>query len=53
MEIRDLLARVVKEGASDGFIAAQAAPSIKVDGEIYPISEHLLSDEEAHDYPRQ
>ncbi len=49
MEIRDLLARVVKEGASDGFIAAQAAPSIKVDGEIYPISEHLLNDEEAHD----
>ena len=39
MKIEDLLQRVVKEGASDGFIAAGAAPAIKVDGEIYPISE--------------
>ena len=49
MKIEDLLQRVVKEGASDGFIAAGAAPAIKVDGEIYPISEHVLSDEEAHE----
>jgi twitching motility protein PilU len=47
MQINDLLERVVKEGASDGFISAQAAPSIKVDGQIYPITEHPLSDEEA------
>jgi twitching motility protein PilU len=47
MKIQELLERVVKEGASDGFISAQAAPSIKVDGEIYPISEQILSDEEA------
>ena len=40
---------MVKEGASDGFIAAQAAPSIKVDGQIYPITEHLLTDEEAEE----
>ncbi len=49
MKSEDLLQRVVKEGASDGFIAAGAAPAIKVDGEIYPISEHVLSDEEAHE----
>jgi twitching motility protein PilU len=49
MKIEELLERVVKEGASDGFIAAQAAPSIKVDGEIYPITEHTLSDEEAEE----
>jgi twitching motility protein PilU len=47
MKIQELLERVVKEGASDGFISAQAAPSIKVDGQIYPISEQILSDEEA------
>ena len=49
MKINDLLERVVKEGASDGFIAAQAAASIKVDGQIYPISEHLLSEEETRE----
>ena len=49
MKINELLERVVKEGASDGFIAAQAAASIKVDGQIYPISEHLLSEEETRE----
>ncbi len=49
MNIEELLQRVVKEGASDGFIAADAAPAIKVDGQIHPISEHKLSDEEARD----
>jgi twitching motility protein PilU len=49
MKIEELLERVVKEGASDGFIAAQAAPSIKVDGQIYPITEHLLTDQEAEE----
>ncbi len=47
MKIADLLARIVKEGASDGFIAADAPLSIKVDGEIFPISDHLVTDEEA------
>ena len=42
MKIEELLERVVKEGASDGFIAAEAPPSIKVDGQIYPISETAL-----------
>jgi twitching motility protein PilU len=49
MKIEELLQRVVKEGASDGFIAADAAPAIKVDGQIHPISEHKLTDEEARD----
>ena len=47
MTIDDLLKRVVKERASDGFISAGAAPSIKVDGQLYPISDLKLSDEEA------
>jgi len=46
MKIEDLLERMVKEGASDGFITADAPPSIKVDGQIYPISGHPLNDEE-------
>ena len=47
MKIEELLQRVVKEGASDGFISAHAAPSIKVDGQLLPISDELLSKEEA------
>lgn len=49
MRIEDLLERIVKEGASDGFISAGAPPSIKVDGQIYPITEHPLSTEEARE----
>ncbi len=47
MKIEDLLERMVKEGASDGFITADAPPSIKVDGQIYPISGQPLNDAEA------
>ena len=49
MKIEHLLERVVKEGASDGFISAHASPSIKVDGQIYPISDHKLTEEEARE----
>ena len=49
MKIEELLQRVVKEGASDGFISADAAPAIKVDGEIFPISEEKLTDQDAKD----
>lgn len=42
MKIEELLQRIVKEGASDGFLTAGAPASIKVDGEIYPISESAL-----------
>lgn len=47
MKIEELLQRVVKEKASDGFISAHAAPSIKVDGQLFPVSDKLLSEEEA------
>ncbi len=49
MKIEELLERVVKEGASDGFISAKAPPSIKVDGVIYPISDQPLTQEEAEE----
>ena len=47
MQLDELLARVVKEGASDGFVAAGAAPAIKVDGEIIPISDQVLTPDQA------
>jgi twitching motility protein PilU len=47
MKIEDLLSRVVKEGASDGFISVDAPPSIKVDGQIYPIADRPLTEGEA------
>ncbi|NND66002.1 MAG: PilT/PilU family type 4a pilus ATPase [Halioglobus sp.] len=46
MKIKDLLSRIVKEGASDGFITAEAPPCIKVDGQIYPVSDQPLNEEE-------
>ena len=49
MKIEILLERVVKEGASDGFIAAGAPPSIKVDGKIFPITDDAVSEEEARE----
>ena len=47
MKIEALLRRVVKEKASDGFISALAAPSIKVDGQLLPVSDKILTEEEA------
>ena len=49
MNIEELLERIVKEGASDGFITVGAPPSIKVDGQIYPISGEPISEEEARE----
>ena len=49
MDIEDLLVRMVKEGASDGFITAGAPPSIKVDGEIHPIFDAPLTDQETRE----
>ncbi|MBT4523018.1 MAG: PilT/PilU family type 4a pilus ATPase [Halieaceae bacterium] len=46
MKIEALLERVVKEKASDGFIAAGVAPSFKVDGEIKPLGSTRLSEED-------
>ena len=47
MNIDILLERVVKQRASDGFVSAGAAPSIKVDGQLHPITDKILSDEDA------
>ena len=47
MKIEAMLTRIVKENASDGFISAEAPPSIKVDGQIFPITDRPLSEEEA------
>ena len=49
MNIEDLLGRMVKEGASDGFITAGAPPSIKVDGEIHPIFDAPLTEQETRE----
>ncbi len=49
MKIETLLERMVKEDASDGFISSGAPPSIKVDGEISPISDEPVSDELARE----
>lgn len=49
MKIEEVLQRIVKEGASDGFITAEAPASIKVDGEIFPISQQPLSSKEVLD----
>ena len=49
MLIDELLQRVVKEQASDGFVTAGAPPSIKIDGQIYPISKVRYTDEQARD----
>ncbi len=47
MKIEQLLERVIQDKASDGFIAVGAPLSIKVDGEIFPITETPLSEEDA------
>ena len=44
MKLEDLLAVMVERGASDGFITARAAPSIKVDGEIFALGRDSLDD---------
>ena len=49
MNIDSLLQRMVKEGASDGFVTANSPLCIKVDGEIYPISEKKVTEEEARE----
>lgn len=49
MNIDSLLQRMVKENASDGFITADAPPCIKVDGQIFPISERPVTEEEARE----
>ena len=49
MNIVELLERVVRDQASDGFISAGARPSIKVDGKISPIADKPLTEEETRE----
>jgi twitching motility protein PilU len=46
MHIEELLGKIVESGASDGFITARAAPSIKVDGEIHALGKEGLTEEQ-------
>jgi len=45
----DLLKMMVEKGASDLFITAGVAPSFKVHGEIKPVTEAVLTTEQARD----
>lgn len=47
MTLDELLKKMVESNASDGFITARAAPSIKVDGEIHALCLESLSEDEA------
>ena len=49
MKIEQLLQRIVQDKASDGFVSAGARPSIKVDGEVLPVAEAPLTEEEARE----
>ncbi|QYZ66671.1 MAG: twitching motility protein PilT [Gammaproteobacteria bacterium (ex Lamellibrachia satsuma)] len=50
MEFNVLLAMMVQKKASDLFITAGRAPSIKVDGRIVPVSRVAVSAKQAKDY---
>ena len=49
MVFNDLLKMMVEKGASDLFITAGVAPSFKVHGEIKPVTEAVLTTEQARD----
>lgn len=46
MKLDSLFAAMVDQEASDGFLTARAAPSIKVDGEIHALGKTSLNDEQ-------
>lgn len=47
MTVDELLRNIVEFGASDGFVTARAAPSLKIDGEIRAIGRESLSEDQA------
>ena len=49
MTFDELLSEMVARRASDGFITARAAPSIKVDGEIFALTAEALDESTAED----
>ena len=46
MQLEELLGKMVESKASDGFLTARAAPSIKVDGEIHALGVDSLGEDE-------
>jgi twitching motility protein PilU len=46
MDIKKLLSFMVEKGASDAFVTAGVAPSLKINGKVIPVSDHVLSGEQ-------
>ncbi len=46
MDIDKLLKFMVEKGASDAFITAGVAPSLKINGKVMPVSDHVLTPEQ-------
>jgi len=53
IHISDLLQATIDEGASDLHIRAQMPPKLRVHGELLPIADEALSDEEAHELVKE
>jgi twitching motility protein PilU len=49
MKLEELLSEMVARDASDGFITARAAPSIKVDGVIHALGKESIDEEQARE----
>ena len=49
MTFDNLLAEMIERRASDGFITARAAPSIKIDGEIFALQAEALDEQAVRD----
>ena len=47
MKLHDLLERMVKKDASDMFVTAKLAVSAKINGELQPIDDVVLTAEES------
>jgi twitching motility protein PilU len=47
MNFHQLLEKMVSAGASDMFVTAKLAVSAKINGELHPITDHILSAEES------
>lgn len=48
MKVEDLLAKMVEAEASDGFLTARAAPSLKIDGQIHALGKQSLGVEQVN-----
>ncbi|MEP5765789.1 MAG: PilT/PilU family type 4a pilus ATPase [Halieaceae bacterium] len=48
MDIDKLLRFMVEKGASDAFITAGVAPSLKINGKVMPVSDQVLTGDQTH-----